>query len=166
MHQGDGIILSEMKTCVLHSLTPDLQWSLTNTWKFVYDQWLGQRKVATWEKVKSLVNMVLLRYLQPIEGLPDPKDPLSSKLLLVHFSRAYLSWLFSNSLSSKVAFIQLQSRCNCCLPYVLVNTVSTRTQLLLVLCNYVSTPSLCCQLSIVSNFCWMQIFVVSLTHQN
>ena len=153
-----------MKTCVLHSLTPDLQWSLTNTWKFVYDQWLGQRKIVTWEEVNSQVNMVLLRYLQPIEGLPDPKDLLSSKLLLVHFSRAYLSWLFSNSLLSKVAFVELQCCCSCCLPYVLVNTVSTRTQLLLVLATM--SPSLCCQLFIVSNFCGIEIFVVSLTHKN
>ena len=41
--------------------------------------------------------MVLLYYLQAVDGLVDCKGPLSSELLSAHYSRAYFLQLFHNS---------------------------------------------------------------------
>ena len=109
--------------------------------------------------------MALLRYLQPFDGLPDPKSPLLQTTVSAHqYSIPFMivQWqsLKQSSVCTTAVLLQL-------LPPICPgkHMLSMHAQLFLVLCATMS-PILWCELFIVSNFCGIQIFVGSLTHKN
>ena len=97
-------------------------------------------------------------YMPMSNGLPDPKGLLCSELLSAHFSRTYLLWQFNNSLASEVAFVQLH----------IMSTAATAVSHMwwtshplihsFFSCFTSMSPSLWCQLFVVSNIGGRQIF--------